>query len=420
MSKIADNVVESGSCRDISHFISSSPWSHEEVMKLTRFNAIRELGPGGSIIFDETGQQKYGSASVGTSRQYLGKNGHTCIAQVGVFASYCIDNISALIDYRLFLAESWINNLEKSLKSGVPLERLEHKTKPELALELLDVFISENLPFCYVQADALYGGDSHFITGLYQRGVSFICDIPSVIQVYRTKPELTLPERQSNRGRFHTKLKVLNTFPVLVSWLAEIQTCWSSVDVRFTDRGIKTVECAELTVWRRQDGVPVDLPIRLIMIRYPDEEMIRFAFSNIFEVDLHNLVRYQTNRYWIERNFEDAKGLCDLDSFRGRGWEAWHHHIALSATAHLFLLSLQRYFAERSIFLSLTQIVTIIRHKNPLRQLSTEELADSINHVNDLRFRMWLGKMRKCLKKRGDNALSWDIRLIETRSELII
>ena len=310
--------------------------------------------------------------------------------------------------------------MKKSLKSGVPLERLEHETKPELPLELLDGFISENLPFCYVQADALYGGDSHFITGLYQRGVSFICDIPSNTQVYKTKPELTLPERQGIRGKNPTKLKVLNTFPVQASWLAEIQTCWNSVDVRFTDRGIKTVECAELIVWRRQDGAPVDLPIRLIMIRYPDEEMIRFAFSNNFEADMHNLVRDQANRYWIERNFEDVKGLCDLDSFRGRGWMAWHHHIALSATAHLFLLTLQRYFAERSIFLSLTQIVTIIRHKNPLRQLSTEELADSINYVNDLRSRMWFGKMRKYLKKRWDNALNWSTRLIETRSELII
>jgi SRSO17 transposase len=420
MSQIAGNVIESGACRDISHFIASSPWSYEEVMKLTRFNAIRDLGPGGSIIFDETGQQKYGPASVGTSVQYLGKNGHICTAQVGVFASYCMDNVSALIDYRLFLAKSWINNHELSLESGVPLERLEHKTKPELALEMLDVFRREDIPFSYVQADALYGGDSHFIAGLYQREVSFICDIPSDTLVYITEPELILPERQGGRGRLPTKRKVLNTFPVTVKWLAEIQKCWDTVDIRFTDRGVKTVKCAVLPVWRRQDGMPVDIPIRVLMICDPDEEMIRFAFTNIFDDELHNLVKNQANRYWIERNFEDAKGLCDLDSFRGRGWDAWHHHIALSATAHLFLLSVRRYFSKKLIFLSLAQIVSIIRYKNPLRQLSAEELADSINKVNDLRSRMWIGKMRKCLKKRWDNALNWMTNLIETRSELTI
>ena len=420
MSQIARNVMKSGSCRDLSHFISSSPWQHEEVMKLTRFNAIRQLGPGGSIIFDETGQQKYGPDSVGVSHQYLGNIGDTCNAQVGVFASYCLNNVSAFIDYRLFLTKSWINVHKNDLKSGVPLEKLEHKTKPELALVMLDLFKTENLPFSYVQADALYGGDSHFITGLYQREVSFVCDIPCETHVYITEPEQILPERQGNRGRHPTKLKVLNTSPVPVKWLGEIQTRWDSVDVRFTNRGIKVVKCADVTVWRRQDGMPVDIPIRVIMIRDPDEEMIRFAFTNIFDEDLHNLVKKQANRYWIERNFEDVKGLCDLDSFRGRNWLAWHHHIALAAIAHLFLLFVQQYFSEKSIFLSLDQIVAIIRHNNPLRQLSTEELADSINKVNALRLRMWLGKMKKCLEKRWDNVLNWMTALIDSRSELTI
>ncbi|MFA5415623.1 MAG: transposase [Methanoregula sp.] len=110
MSQIACNIVDSGSYRALSHFISTSEWNHEEVMKLTRSAAIKLLGPGGSIIFDETGQQKYGPDSVGVSIQYLGVIGDTCAAQGGVFASYCLDNVSALIDYRLFLTESWINN----------------------------------------------------------------------------------------------------------------------------------------------------------------------------------------------------------------------------------------------------------------------------------------------------------------------
>ncbi|QVV87843.1 transposase [Methanospirillum sp. J.3.6.1-F.2.7.3] len=105
-SKFSTNVIGSGTSRDLSYFITSSPWSPENVMKLTRSHAIHLLGPGGSVIFDETGQQKYGPASVGTSFQYLGKTGHTCTAQVGVFASYCVDNLAALFDYRLFIPES--------------------------------------------------------------------------------------------------------------------------------------------------------------------------------------------------------------------------------------------------------------------------------------------------------------------------
>jgi len=58
MSQIACNIENCGSCRALSYFISTSDWKHEEVMKTTRSAAIKLLGPGGSIIFDETGQQK--------------------------------------------------------------------------------------------------------------------------------------------------------------------------------------------------------------------------------------------------------------------------------------------------------------------------------------------------------------------------
>jgi SRSO17 transposase len=177
MSRISENISESGTCRDLNHFFSSSPWSSEDVMKLTLANVIHHLGPNGAVIFDETGQQKYGPDSVGTSHQYLGTLGHIYTAQVGVFASYCVDNVSTLIGYRLFLPELWVHNHFKSLKAEIPLERIEHKTKHELALEMLDSFISEEIPFSYIQADGLYGNDSKFISGIYQRKVSFICDI---------------------------------------------------------------------------------------------------------------------------------------------------------------------------------------------------------------------------------------------------
>ena len=424
MSKISGNVTNCGSNRDLSHFISASPWSHEEVMKLTRSHVIDLLGHGGSIIFDETGQQKYGPDSVCTSHQYLGKTGHTCTAQVGVFASYCMNNLASLIDYRLFIPNSWEKDYDKSIKAKIPLENLEHKTKPELALEMLDTFIQEKIPFGYVQADGLYGNDSKFISGLYEREVSFVCDIPSNTLVYITLPESILPERQGNRGRFPIKLKILNTSPVTVKWLSEIQKTWEPVIIRFTDRGIKTVECAVLLVWRRQNKNYVDKPLGLIMIRDPDEvedeNKIRFAFTNVINANSHDIAKMQANRYWIERNFEDAKGLCDLDSFRGRSWISWHHHIALVILALFFLLQIQQSFKKKKTILSLNQVVSIFRYKNPLRQLSAEELADSINYVNKIREKMWFSRMEKWLKRRYENAIIWTRSLIETRSDLSI
>jgi hypothetical protein len=182
----------------------------------------------------------------------------------------------------------------------------------------------------------------------------------------------------------------------------------------------KTTDYAVLTVLRRQNGNHVNVPVRLIMIRDPEIDAIRFAFSNIMDADTKVIAKMQANRYWIERNFEDAKGLCDMDSFRGRNWNSWHHHIALVALSLLFLLMIQLNFKKMGNILSLDQILSIFKLKNPLRKLSAEELADSINYVNEIRAKMWVGRMNKCLKQRYENATLWITRLIETKSDLTI
>jgi len=58
------------------------------------------------------------------------------------------------------------------------------------------------------------------------------------------------------------------------------------------------------------------------MIRDPETDAIRFAFSNIIDADTNVIAKKHANRYRIERNFEDAKGLCDMESFRGRDWNS--------------------------------------------------------------------------------------------------
>jgi SRSO17 transposase len=43
------------------------------------------------------------------------------------------------------------------------------------------------------------------------------------------------------------------------------------------------------------------------------------------------------SRWRIEEGFEQAKGLCGLDEYEVRKYEAWHRHITLSLLAHAFL-----------------------------------------------------------------------------------
>src|SRR4051812_10438818 len=36
-----------------------------------------------------------------------------------------------------------------------------------------------------------------------------------------------------------------------------------------------------------------------------------------------------SQRWWMERVFEDAKGQCGLADYQVQGWLAWHHHVTM-------------------------------------------------------------------------------------------
>jgi hypothetical protein len=71
----------------LQHFISNSPWDEKPVIKKIQEEVIRQIGDenNGSLHFDESGNKKDGSHSVGVKRQYCGRLGKVDNCQVGVF-----------------------------------------------------------------------------------------------------------------------------------------------------------------------------------------------------------------------------------------------------------------------------------------------------------------------------------------------
>src|ERR1700758_4749259 len=77
----------------------------------------RLLSAGG---WDETGDLKKGTATVGTQRQYTGTAGRTENAQVAVYLAYAAPAGTALIDRALYLPRSWTSDPGRCRAAGVP------------------------------------------------------------------------------------------------------------------------------------------------------------------------------------------------------------------------------------------------------------------------------------------------------------
>ncbi|MBV8309722.1 MAG: IS701 family transposase [Planctomycetaceae bacterium] len=122
----------------------------------------------GVLIFDATGFAKQGKCSVGVARQDSGTLGKTGNSQVMVNCHYAERTIAWPVATRLYLPKDWASDADRRTKAKVP-EELAFRTKPQIALELLDQAKAWGVRWACVTADAGYGDNPNFLDGLEQR-----------------------------------------------------------------------------------------------------------------------------------------------------------------------------------------------------------------------------------------------------------
>ena len=116
-------------------------------------------------------------------------------------------------------------------------------------------------------------------------------------------------------------------------------------------------------VW---DGISEHCQGRQLIIRSTKtgngEQEIKYALSNADddEFSVEELVRMQSQRYFIERSFQDAKHEAGMSDYQVRGWLAWHHHMVLVMMALHFLLSEKILFKNEYPLLSAYDIRDIM------------------------------------------------------------
>src|SRR5437588_160018 len=120
----------------------------------------------GSSLFDDVSYPEQGRHSVGVQRQYCGALGKRANCQVAVSVHYVSPRGHYPLDLRLYLPDSWLSDVARLDRAGVPQAERRVLTKAEIALELLDRVRGEGLPGKVAVADAGYGVSGAFRAGL--------------------------------------------------------------------------------------------------------------------------------------------------------------------------------------------------------------------------------------------------------------
>src|ERR1700722_18791340 len=167
-------VVPGTSEQSLQGLLANMVWEHDDLNGQRVEQLVTLPGEGdGVLIFDDTGFAKQGNGSVGVQRQYSGTLGKTGNCQVTVNCHYAERTLAWPVATRLYLPKEWAFDPARREKVQVP-EDIEFRTKPEIALVLLDRARELGLRHAAVTADGDYGDNPNFLAGLELRKERYV------------------------------------------------------------------------------------------------------------------------------------------------------------------------------------------------------------------------------------------------------
>ena len=283
----------------------------------------------------------------GRTGQYCGRLGKVANGRAGMFL-VCVTPLGcALMDKRLNLPENWTSDDARCQEAGVPEERRGHRSKTELALEMLARATKrDRLRTKWVAGDDAFGMSPSFREGPAAPGMSYVLAVPGGTTVCPLRPAWTgrwyqgtgRPRKPKLReGQRQTMEQRSGELPG-EAW-REIAVAEGSQGPRsymFSARRVRVTKRRERgegawAVWRRN----------------LDPSEPRYYLSNAPEDPaLETLAFVGGSRWRIETEFETEKSDVGLDEYVTRTWAGWHHHITMCLLGGQFLLGLQQLWGE--------------------------------------------------------------------------
>lgn len=389
--------------------MSDSPWSSQSVFEqIHRDIKDRPWLAGGSLHFDESGDECSGGHKAGAARQYLGRQGKVDMGQVGVLSTYSKDGYWLLLGAELYLPENWCKEprlLQEWKRLHIPPERV-FQTKVKIAQDLFDQAVQADLPFEWTTADSWYGRSFEFRHYVDERGKKYLVSIPQDESVWLEHPW----ECATGIGCRVKDLSGKATF--------------ESLKVRDSQRGDLTYEHAFIPVWTVNSQAPAAERIarqELLLIRKEPDGSHSFALSNasLQSTPKQVLAEQRAEHYFVERTIQDSKSELGWDELQALKYRAYLHTLAICAVALIYIADVKH--QQRKSFVSQEQLMTevgvnrlpdlslanvkeLIQAVMPLPSLTKEQATQKVITTLYLRTKDTASKIRKAQKAHPQKA----------------
>ncbi len=311
------------------HFAVDSKWSDREVRKEAAQYALEpivEREPVEAWIVDDTGFLKQGNHSVGVQRQYTGSAGKITNCQIGVSLSLATRTEHLPIDFELYLRVQWANDKARRAEARIP-EEVTFKTKPQLALQMIERAVQDGVPQGVVLGDSGYGSCAQFRARLRSLGLHY------ALAVYPHTTGCLLDAQ----GRPQGQALSVSDLAFSLHERGSFRRCtWrqgtsENLSARFALRPVIAAGVHK----REQEPL-------WLLIEWRDGEL---EPANYFLISLPGhrtkkyLIRLVMQRWRTERVYQDLKGELGLDHYEGRRFPGWHHHVSVALCCYAFIVA---------------------------------------------------------------------------------
>ncbi len=334
--------------RTLQRFLESIVWDEEMLRdRCQQIIVTKHSHPEAIGCIDETGTAKSGNETAGVIRQYNGNRGkvENCVNTVAL--SYWAPEFNCLLDAQLYLPKEWANDPVRRKKNYIP-DKIVFKTKPQIALDLIDRAMANGIQVIAWTADELYGRDGAFLDGLDQRSQAYVVEVPPTARVWLTKPKvLRKPPRNAHRRwkvfpRLHKRHKKRRQVRNLERYSSVFRDQTPQrYRIKDTHRGSEVWEIRWATCWRKtHTGKLVSNQGTLVIARNVLTGETKYFLSNRVPGrdgwSLRKILRVAFGRWPIEDCFREAKEELGFDHFECRGWRCIHRHFYVTILTQLF------------------------------------------------------------------------------------
>lgn len=331
--------------RAVQQFIGQSTWPTCQMILRLQELVDELLGdPAGILIVDGSGFPKQGQDSAGVAPQYCGHLGKTANCQEGVFLVYWSPRGQAFLDGRLYVPERWFDADHRArwTKCGIP-DDLHFETEPALGLQMVREVVARGIPpVRWIAADAHFGQNTAFLDGIAALDQWYLAEVPRDTRVWLRRPRVEPPGRGPS-GHWRKRPRVAENVPTaqeLQALAAQLPpSAWMRRTIKEGSKGPLVAEFAFRRVIAVRDALPGPDVWAVFRRSLSDPPELKYYLSNApITCSRDELVAVSGLRWPIETSLEEAKGEAGMDHYETRSWLGWHHHMAHTFIAHLFLV----------------------------------------------------------------------------------